>query len=208
MTGHYFDETPSARSRERDITLVLPDRTMTLRTDTGVFSADRVDPGTKLLLLEGPEPSAEHGPLLDLGCGYGPLAVTLAQRCPDARVVAVDINERARTLCRYNADRNGVGDQVTIATPEAVDPQMVFGQIWSNPPIRIGKAAMHELLATWMVRLHPAGSAHLVVSRHLGADSLATWLRSQGMQVERRGSRMGYRLLDIAPDHDDRPRDT
>jgi 16S rRNA (guanine1207-N2)-methyltransferase len=200
MTGsHYFDPSPSSRSHERDVHLRLPDLTLELVTDSGVFSPDRVDPGTKLLLVEGPEPSSVNGPLLDLGCGYGPIALALARRCPDAEIWAVDVNERARELCRRNAERAGVGDRVRVHAPDEVDPTMRFGQIWSNPPIRIGKAQLHELLDTWLARLVPGGSAHLVVSKHLGADTLARWLSDQGYDVSRRRSRMGYRLLDVTP---------
>lgn len=196
-SGHYFEPEPGARSNPREVPLVLPDHTLHLLTDTGVFSAERVDPGTKLLLLEGPDPTAEHGPLLDLGCGYGPIAVTLALRCPEATVWAVDVNQRALDLCRRNAERHGVADRLVVTTPEDADRAVEFGQIWSNPPIRIGKTAMHELLDRWLPRMHPRGSAHLVVSRHLGADSLARWLEGRGYGVTRRGSRMGYRLLDL-----------
>lgn len=205
-SGQYFESEPGARSRPRDVSLVLPDLSLRLETDTGVFSTDRVDPGTKLLLLEGPHPDAGHGPLLDLGCGYGAIAVTLALRCPEATVWAVDINRRGLELCRRNADRHGVGDRVVVCSPGDVDPGVVFGQIWSNPPIRIGKPALHELLHHWLSRLHPDSSAHLVVSRHLGADSLARWLDLQGYSVTRRGSRMGYRLLDVQSRH--RPLET
>ena len=196
--GHYFDPSPTARSRERTVTLALPDRSLELVTDSGTFSPDRVDPGTKLLLLDGPEPRADLGPLLDLGCGYGPLAVALASRCPDALVWAIDVNERARELCRRNADLNGVGDRVHVVAPGQVDPSLSFGQIWSNPPIRVGKSALHDLLATWLGRMVVGGSAHLVVSKHLGADSLQAWLNAQGFEATRRRSRMGYRLLDVA----------
>lgn len=198
-SGHYFEPEPTARSRVREVALVLPDLSCHLQTDSGVFSADRVDPGTKLLLLEGPEPDAGHGPLLDLGCGYGPIAITLAHRRPEATVWAVDVNQRARDLCRRNAELQGVADRVRVASPDDVDPDLVFGQIWSNPPIRIGKQAVHDMLASWLARMHPQGGAHLVVSRHLGADSLARWLSEAGYEVTRRRSRMGYRLLDIGP---------
>lgn len=196
--SHYFDPQPEARSRPREVSLVLPDITVRLQTDAAVFSPTRVDPGTKLLLLEGPEPDARRGPLLDLGCGYGPIAVTLALRSPQATVVAVDVNERARQLCRANTEAAGVADRVVVKAPDEVDPDLRFGQIWSNPPIRIGKPAMHELLLSWLERLDPEGSAHLVVSKHLGSDSLARWLQNQDFAVARRGSRMGYRLLDVA----------
>lgn len=164
-----------------------------------MFSPNRVDPGTKLLLLEGPEPIPDRGPLLDLGCGYGPIAIALALRAPTAQIFAVDVNERARQLCVENAEAHGVADRVIVAAPDDVDPNLRFSQIWSNPPIRIGKAALHHLLSGWLDRLAPSGSAHLVVSKHLGADSLARWLATVGYSVTRRGSRMGYRLLDVVP---------
>jgi 16S rRNA (guanine1207-N2)-methyltransferase len=198
-SGHYFQPDPTGPSRPREVSLVLPDHTIDLHTDSGVFSADRVDAATKLLLVEGPPPPHEPATLLDLGCGYGPIAVTLALRAPASTVWAVDVNGRARDLCRKNAERHAVAERVHVVRPGEVDPHVRFDQIWSNPPIRIGKAALHELLAHWLGRLSPQGSAHLVVSRHLGADSLARWLAGEGFEVSRRGSRMGYRLLDVRP---------
>lgn len=197
--GHYFEPDPAAPSRPREVSLVLPDRVLQLHTDAGVFSADRVDSATKLLLVEGPALPPEPVTVLDLGCGYGPIAVTLALRAPASVVWAVDVNARARDLCLANADRHGVADRVRVVGPEEVDSEARFDQIWSNPPIRIGKTALHELLTRWLTRLSPDGSAHLVVSRHLGADSLARWLADEGFDVSRRGSRMGFRLLDVRP---------
>lgn len=195
--GHYFDPSPAAPSRPASVRLVLPDLTAELTTDRGVFSAERVDPGTKYLLLEAPPPPAA-GTLVDLGCGYGPIACTLASRAPGATVWAVDVNERARALCRANADALGLGN-VRVAAPEDVPDDVVVDLIWSNPPIRIGKAALHEVLTTWLDRLAPTGSAHLVVSKHLGADSLHRWLAEAGYATTRRRSRMGYRVLDVSP---------
>ncbi|NNE72542.1 MAG: methyltransferase, partial [Acidimicrobiales bacterium] len=83
--------------------------------------------------------------------------------------------------------------------PDALDPDLTFDLIWSNPPIRIGKAALRDLLTRWLDRLTPAGTAVLVVQKHLGSDSLQTWLNEQGWATERLGSRMGYRLLAVQP---------
>jgi len=193
--GHYFSPSPGAASRPGTVRLVLPDRTLDLATDRGVFSADRVDPGTKYLLLEAPPPPAA-GTFVDLGCGYGPIACTLAARAPGATVWAVDVNERARVLCRANASALGLGN-VVVAAPEEVPPDLEVDLIWSNPPIRIGKAALHDLLRSWLARLSPAGTAVLVVQRHLGADSLQRWLQAEGWRAERLGSRAGYRLLEV-----------
>ena len=195
--GHYFDPDPGTASRRRSVHLSLPDVELELTTDRGVFAGDGVDAGTKLLLLDGPVPTPGGGPFLDLGCGYGPIALTLARRAPDDQVWAVDVNARARDLCRDNARAAGL-DNVVVAAPDEVPGDLRVGGIWSNPPIRIGKGALHELLTRWLDRLRPDGTAHLVVQKHLGADSLARWLAEQGWPCERRGSRAGYRLLDVA----------
>lgn len=162
-----------------------------------MFSADKVDDGTRLLLAEGPSLDGATS-LVDVGCGYGPIAITLALRAPDAVVWAVDVNERARALCRSNAAANGVGERVRVVTPDDLPADLVVDQVWSNPPIRVGKAALHDLLAGWLVRLRPGtGSATLVVQKHLGADSLARWLTGAGWPTERVVSRAGYRVLSV-----------
>lgn len=195
---HYFSAAPASASRRATAELVLPDVSLTLATDRGTFSPGAVDAGTKLLLLDGALPAPDQGgALLDLGCGYGPIALTLAKRAPSATVWAVDVNERALALCAENATRAGV-ENVVVAEPDVVPDDIRFAGIWSNPPIRIGKDALHALLARWLGRLEPAASAHLVVQRHLGADSLARWLESEGWTTRRRSSRAGYRLLDVA----------
>lgn len=197
---HYFSSRPSAAPRPRTVRLRLDDvdRDLRLRTDSSVFSAGAVDPGTRLLVEEGARPDAAARTLVDVGCGYGPIAVALALRAPDAVVWAVDVNERALELCRANADAAGVGERVRAARPDEVPDDLVVDGIWSNPPIRVGKAALHDLLTGWLDRLAPGGTAHLVVARNLGADSLARWLGEQGWSVTRRGSKRGYRLLDVA----------
>lgn len=182
-------------SDRRTVRLALPDATFELVTDAGVFARDGVDPGTKLLLLEAPAPATE-GDLLDLGCGYGPMALTLAKRSPAATVWAVDVNARARELAAENAATAGLAN-VRVVAPEEVPGDVRFRTIWSNPPIRIGKAPLHDLLSHWLGRLADGGSAVLVVQKHLGADSLARWITEQGRAVERLQSRMAYRLLEI-----------
>ncbi|HLT69079.1 MAG TPA: methyltransferase [Acidimicrobiales bacterium] len=177
--------------------LVLPDLSLDLRTDRGVFSAGRIDPGTKVLLLETPPP-APRGHLLDLGCGYGPIALTLAVRAPGATVWAVDVNERALELTRRNVRAAGL-DNVRVVRPEEVPEEVRFAGIWSNPPVRIGKRALHELLTRWLARLEPDRAAVLVVHKHLGSDSLHRWLAGRGWRVTRLASRLGYRLLEVRP---------
>ena len=197
---HYFSAAPGAGSAPREVELILPEgRLIRLVTDRGVFSAGRVDPGTRTLLVEGP--ALPEGPctVADVGCGYGAIAVALALRGgPDATIWAVDVNDRARDLCRANALANGVADQVRVVGPQEVPADLVLDQVWSNPPIRVGKEVLHQLLTTWLGRLRaPDGRAALVVHKHLGADSLATWLATQGWPTERLVSRAGYRILSV-----------
>lgn len=191
--SHYFDEEPTTESSPRDVTLLLPDVQFSLRTDRGVFGYDRIDPGTKLLLLRAPSPAGE-GDLLDIGCGTGAIALTMAARAPGSTVWAIDVNERARDLCRGNAERNGLGN-VRVCAPDEVPDDVSFATIWSNPAIRIGKAALHDMLLRWLGRLTDGGSALLVVHKHLGSDSLQTWLTAQGLSTERLASSSGYRIL-------------
>jgi 16S rRNA (guanine1207-N2)-methyltransferase len=195
-TSQYFEPEPSVTSRQRTLELVLPDATLRLLSDRGVFAATAVDPGTKLLLLESAQPSPGAFDLLDLGCGYGPIALTLARRAPDATVWAVDVNQRALDLCATNAEANGLTN-VRAVKPDMVPAEIRLRGIWSNPPIRIGKPALHDLLLSWLERLDDAAHAWLVVQKHLGSDSLARWLEEVGWSADRRVSRAGYRVLEV-----------
>jgi 16S rRNA (guanine1207-N2)-methyltransferase len=191
---HYFSPQPASPSQPYLIRVALPDGTLHLTTDRGVFSYGALDTGTRLLLLKAPPP-ASTGNLLDLGCGVGPIAITLALRAPQATVWAVDVNERAVALCRQNAEANNA--KVRACLPSEVPDDVVFDTIWSNPPIHIGKTALHELLLKWLSRLAPTGRAIMVVQKHLGSDSLQAWLTDQGYPTERLASAKGFRLLSI-----------
>jgi 16S rRNA (guanine1207-N2)-methyltransferase len=195
--SHYFSRQPGTASAPIQLELVLPDVRLQLTSDRGVFAGRHVDPGTKLLLLESPPPPDEPVDLLDLGCGYGPIALAQAARAPRATVWAVDVNRRALELCAANAATNGLGN-VRAADPDGVPEDVRFAGIWSNPPVRIGKPALHDLLRRWLDRLASGGTAWLVVRRQLGADSLARWLAEQGHAVERLRSRAGYRVLEVS----------
>jgi 16S rRNA (guanine1207-N2)-methyltransferase len=192
---HYFTEQPAAAHRPRTVHVVLPGLHLRLETDSGMFSPGHLDTGTRVLLEAAPAPPLA-GDLLDLGCGYGPIALAMAARSPAATVWAVDVNARALELCERNAQRAGLPN-VRAVTADEVPAAVSFAAIWSNPPVRIGKAALHSLLARWLARLAPDGAAYLVAQRHLGADSLQRWLAGTGWDATRVTSRTGYRVLRI-----------
>jgi 16S rRNA (guanine1207-N2)-methyltransferase len=195
VSSQYFAEQPAAAHRPGTVHVVLPDVHLRLATDSGTFSPGRLDPGTRLLLDTAPPPPAD-GDLLDLGCGYGPLALVLAARAPGARIWAVDVNRRALDLCERNAASAGLANVRCLPPDDRALPAS-YELIWSNPPIRIGKAALHALLAGWLGKLAPGAAGYLVVQRNLGSDSLQRWLAESGWDTARLASRSGYRVLRV-----------
>jgi 16S rRNA (guanine1207-N2)-methyltransferase len=193
--GHYFDPAPEAKSKPRTLHLHAGDLAFELQADRGVFGSRAIDLGTLTLLKEAPLPPPE-GDLLDLGSGYGPIAIALARRSPNAKVWAVDVNERALELTRANAAAAKTPN-VVACLPDDVPPEVRFAAIYSNPPVRVGKGPLHDLLLRWLPRLAPEAKTYLVVQRNLGSDSLAAWLLTQGYAVERLKSKKGYRVLAV-----------
>lgn len=198
MTGkdHYFTARPASADERRQVSVRLVGRTVDVDVAAGIFSPSGIDKGTAVLLAEAPDPPPA-GTFLDLGCGWGPIALTLAMLAPAATVYAVDVNERALDLTARNAARLGCPG-VVAAAPDQVPAEARFDLLWSNPPIRIGKAALHDLLQQWLPRLAPGGRAYLVVQRNLGSDSLATWIESElRLPCARLASHRGFRVLKV-----------
>jgi 16S rRNA (guanine1207-N2)-methyltransferase len=198
VSEHYFSDTPTGPERRREVSVDLFGRTVTAETANGVFAGEGLDRGTAVLLREVAPPTGSPR-ILDLGCGWGAISLGLALAVPGSSIDAVDVNDRALALCRDNAARLGVTDRVRALRPEHVPADATYDQIWSNPPIRIGKAALHDLLLSWLGRLVPHGVAYLVVGKNLGADTLATWLTDHGYRCVRIGSAKGFRVLEVRP---------
>lgn len=191
---HYFSADPSVAFERIPVEAEVWDTTLHLMSGSGVFAKGRLDIGTAILFRETEPPAA--GRILDLGCGYGVIGLAIATLVPGADVVAVDVNERAVMLANENAAALRLTDRYRAATPAGIDPSATYDEIWSNPPIRIGKEALHELLLTWLPRLRPGGRAVMVVGKNLGADSLQRWLIEQGYPTTRLASAKGFRVLE------------
>jgi len=193
---HYFTAAPASADERRRLRVRLAGREVEVDVAPGIFSPGGLDKGTVVLLDEAPAPPPT-GTFLDLGCGWGPVALTLALRSPGATVWALDVNERALDLTRRNAEALGL-QGVRASTADGIPGDLRFDLIWSNPPIRVGKAVLHDLLRTWLPRLTPSGVAQLVVQRNLGSDSLQRWIGTElEMPCTRLTSSKGFRVLEV-----------
>jgi 16S rRNA G1207 methylase RsmC len=195
---HYFSELPESGLKLRQIRVPLAGQVYELTTSNGIFSPERIDVGTQVLLANTPPPPP-GGNLLDLGCGWGPIALTLAIESPHSTVWAVDVNSRALDLVRRNATALGLTN-VNACTPADVPADVSFMTIRSNPPIRVGKDELHNMLQLWLPRLEPDSDAWLVVQRNLGSDSLHRWLEGaldDSFAVSRAATNKGYRVLRV-----------
>jgi 16S rRNA (guanine1207-N2)-methyltransferase len=194
---HYFTNDPNAEFKPKSISVTLAGREVSVLTAGSMFSPDHVDTGTKVL-LENLELAPDDGNILDIGCGWGPIALALAIARPEATVWAIDVNERALELTRQNAERLGLTN-IKTARPDAVPADISFNGIWSNPPIRVGKEVLHEIMQTWLPRLVIGGDAYLVVQKNLGSDSLLKWLQDTMTSFEssRLETAKSFRVLQV-----------
>jgi len=196
--NQYFDESPTVASEPKIVSFTFDNIAYEFLTDRGVFSYEKVDKATRVLLdvlsekYYGPKPEL----IVDVGCGYGPIACVVADRFPEAKIIGVETNERARVLAEKNCRKNIGGERIRILSPAEVDDTIMVDMIVSNPPIRVGKEAMYELLRGWSTRLNPGGQMWLVIAKNLGSDSAAAYIEHElKMKVTRVSSKKGFRVL-------------
>ncbi len=205
--AHYFSPAPGKDLERRELRVPLAGAERSLVSAKGLFSFDGLDKATAILLTHADvfPPIGPGSEVLDIGCGWGPIALSLALTQPECRVTAIDVNPHARAITRENAERLGLSN-VTVAAPEDVPESARFDALWSNPPIRIGKTDLHALLTRWIGQLRRTGNAAMVVGKNLGADSLATWMAGQfpARPVEKVHSSKGFRLLGVGPEQSGR----
>lgn len=195
MTDHYYSKNPSAISKPKMWNYTLRGCTFTFKTDQGVFSKNEVDFGTRLLIETFQLPNID-GPLLDMGCGYGPIGITLAKTFPDRFVHMVDINQRALELAKENAALNNIKN-VSIYESEGFsninEPQ--FAAILSNPPIRAGKKIVHTIFEESALHLHSNGELWIVIQKKQGAPSAKKKLEELFAKVETVKKDKGYYIF-------------
>lgn len=195
---HYFSQEPGSALKPKSIVIPVAGEMVTVTTASGTFSPAQLDFGTEVL-IEQMDLAPESGDILDLGCGWGPIALNLAKLRPNTKVWAVDVNTRSVELTSKNAKDLGLSN-ITAVVPDQVPEDLVFSGIWSNPPIRIGKKELHELLLKWLPRLAAGAEAYLVVQKNLGSDSLQKWLAEElagNYEVSRYTSIKTYRVIEV-----------
>lgn len=200
----YFSAIPSSCDERRTLHVTLRNHETVIQVSNGVFSASKLDLGTSVLLKHAPKPP-ENGKFLDIGCGWGPISIAMGLESPEAEIVAVDVNERALELTELNAKNAGLKHIRTSLVDDALKENNTlefnnFDLIWSNPPIRVGKEMLHDILMTWIPRLKVGGAAYLVVQKNLGSDSLIPWLAEnlgENYNVEKYASSKGYRIIEV-----------
>lgn len=196
--SHYFSDCPADPSQYSTSSATIAEVTGDILTAPGVFSTGHLDHGTAVLLRKAPAPP-KTGTFLDIGCGWGPISLHLGLTAPAANVWAVDVNTRALDLTSRNCAAWGVSN-VTCSTPDQVPADVRFDLMWSNPPIRVGRAVTQHILMTWLPRLVPGGRAYLVIQRNLGSDSICSWLSQElpsGWTAHKFGSSKGFRVLEV-----------
>jgi len=194
VSEHYYTRRPGAAHDETSFHATLRGMDFRFVTDAGVFSRDRVDFGS-LLLME----AMEIGPadtVLDLGCGYGPIGMVAARLAPQGFIYMVEINERAAELARRNLAANGIANaEVRVGDGLAPVAGIAFDTILTNPPIRAGKATVYRLLEEAWAALKPGGSLWVVVQNKQGAPSMKQKLQELFGAVEDVDRKAGYRVL-------------
>jgi len=190
--SHYFELDPSLASKEREITYFIDGRTIVLTSDNGVFSKDKIDEGS-LALLKVIVPLRLSGNILDLGCGYGPIGLTIALTSPNASLTLADINTRALALCDKNAKALGLSHRVTILHSDIY--QNIEGQFDSivvNPPIRAGKIVTYSMYEGALTHLIDGGSLFIVIRKNQGAPSASSYIESLFGNIELLKRDKGY----------------
>lgn len=195
MSEHYFSENPHSKSSPKTWNCLLREKTYHFTSDAGVFSKNTVDFGTRLLIEQFDYPQVS-GDLLDLGCGYGPIGMTLADGAPERQVLMADINERAVELAKKNAEKNGVHNVEVVQSDGFADlGGRQFAAVLINPPIRAGKKLIYRMFEDAEKALLSGGALWIVIQKKQGAPSAEEKLEALFGNVETVAKSKGYYIL-------------
>lgn len=193
MNDHYYTRVPQSESKPVDCAWSYRGVDLSFRTDAGVFSKGEVDTGTRLLLEALPEEMA--GDILDLGCGWGIIGISIARKWPETRVTLADVNTRALDLSRENAKRNRAEVTCVESDGMAALAGQTFDAVVTNPPIRAGKQVIYGMFADAAKSLKPGGALYLVIRKQQGAESCMKYLQTIYRDVEKLDKSGGFWVI-------------
>ena len=194
---HYFSSDPAAPKKTVSVLMQVGGKKIEIEAASGTFSSSKLDAGTEVLLKQD-EHFPKDGNVLDVGCGWGPIGISIAAVESGCKVFGIDINQRSIEQSNLNSKSLGLSNYSAMHSRDLPE-NLRFSAIWSNPPIRVGKKVLHELMETYIPRLEPGGRAMLVVQKNLGADSFQRWLsaRFPDAEVTRVATDKGYRVISL-----------
>lgn len=192
MTEHYYSREPSSESRPLEFSFESGGITLNIKSDKGVFSYGEADMGSMILIRTLPE---LHGEVLDMGCGYGIIGLYAAKRNPSAHITMADINSRAVSLAKENAEKNRIKN-VTVVQSDGFDEiSGTYDAIITNPPIRAGKAVIYKMFRDAFKSLKNGGALYIVIRKQQGAMSAKAELESIFGECETLERKAGYRVF-------------
>ena len=192
MTDQYFTRDPVCASAPVPCAVLYRGHSLRFETDAGVFSKGELDRGTELLLAALPE---LHGDVLDMGCGWGAIGVTLQKAFPDTHCTLCDVNLRALGLCAKNAENAGVQAEILESDGFAALVGRSFDTVVTNPPIRAGKKVIYGMFADAAKSLRAGGALYLVIRKQQGAESCVKYLKTLFGTVETLDKSGGFWVL-------------
>jgi len=193
MNDHYYTRVPQSESKPVSCSYIYRGISLAFETDAGVFSKGEVDAGTRLLLEALPEELS--GDILDLGCGWGVIGISIARKWPETRVILADVNTRALDLSRENAKRNGAAVVCVESDGMEALAGKAFDTVITNPPIRAGKQVIYRMFADAAGSLKPGGALYLVIRKQQGAESCMKYLQTIFGRVEKLDKSGGFWVI-------------
>lgn len=195
MTDYYYSKNPEVEHAEKNWTFELRGFNFKFMTDNGVFSKNTVDYGSRALLDAVDLSETPAGPILDMGCGYGPIGMTLAKLAPERQIDMVDVNERALGLAQKNCDLNQIQNVAIFESAEYQNVTAQYAAILTNPPIRAGKAVVQNILKGAYDHLLPDGELDVVIQKKQGAPSAKQLMADTFGNVQIIHKDKGYYIL-------------
>lgn len=191
---HYFTSDPTVKSEERIIEYKIKGKTLTFISDNGVFSKNHIDSATELLVKTIYD--EVHGKILDVGCGYGVIGITLATSQEIKEVTMIDINHRALELAKRNSVKNKVSDKIKVSESDGFEQiKEKYDAIITNPPIRAGKSVIYQMYADAKEHLLDGGALYIVINKKHGAPSTIKYLEELFGNAEVLDKKAGFNVI-------------